>query len=591
MSLQLKILGKIFVRFVQGLIFFLLSYLFVASVFAQSLDGDWEGSMTCSENISNRNPGYSVSLDLQISGTTGKADRSDAQSQEIFNLQVLASGAIEMQSTGRLKSDSAPRWTTRFTGRSSDSNKLELIGQMYAADSRTLVRERCSLVLFRSSQSVANNLTSPSSDQLTEMLRRSNDASSSTVKVQTTGAIQRNSPVSVLDHLAFRIREVTPKRAPLSTGSTNAGPNGLPLGEGGALYLPEDWLMGPGQRWHYRTSPRSGASPVPVRRASVNELKVMEKAHALMQRIESRVLVLLADGEIVDVISTGGISFDTRLLSASMAKTVTAIAAGKAMCAGRITLNSRADSLVTSLKGTDLGAATLRDALMMASGTTEPMATDYVGTTPEETRQYLEGSGNLEQLLATPRQSSAQRSLFGKLGPGERFSYKARDPFVVAMMLERSVGMPATRWLEEQLLAEIGIEHPAILGTDRSGYFHGANGGVRLALIDWIRLANYVDQQRRTDTCFGRFIKDMGTTQIRAPGVTKGFDGYGYLTWTDNSFAPNTFWAVGYGGQRIGWSSDPNNKRVVLMFSNSADRDMDQVYPLAQEWFSLGKKR
>ena len=578
-------------RFVQGLICFLLSYLFVASAFAQSLDGGWEGSMTCSENIINRNPGYSVSLDLQISGTTGKADRSDAQSQEIFTLQVLASGAIEMQSTGRLKSDSAPRWTTRFTGRGSGSNKLELIGQMYAADSRTLVRERCSLVLYRGSQSIANNLTSPSSDQLSETLRRNNDASSSTGNAQSSPSIQQSSTLSGLDHQAFRIREVTPKRAPLTTGSTSAGPNGLPLGEGGALYLPEDWLMGPGQRWHYRTSPRSGASPVPVRRASADELKVMEKAHALMQRIESRVLVLLADGEIVDVISTGGISFDTRLLSASMAKTVTAIAAGKAVCAGRITLNSRADSLVTSLKGTDLGAATLRDALMMASGTTEPMATDYVGTTPEETRQYLEGSGNLEQLLATPRQSSAQRSLFGKLGPGERFSYKARDPFVVAMMLERSVGMPATRWLEEQLLAEIGIEHQSILGTDRSGYFHGANGGVRLALIDWIRLANYVDQQRRTDTCFGRFIKDMGTTQIRAPGVTKGFDGYGYLTWTDNSFAPNTFWAVGYGGQRIGWSSDPNNKRVFLMFSNSADRDMDQVYPLAREWFSLGQKR
>ena len=578
-------------RFVQRLMCFLLSYLFVASASAQSLDGAWKGSMTCSENITNRNPGYTVSLDLQISGTTGKAERSDTQSLEIFSLKVQPSGTIELQSTGRLKNDTTPRWTTRFAGSAAGSNKFELIGQMYAADARTLVRERCSVVLQRSSQAMANNVTSPSSDQPVEMLRRNIDASSSTGNVQSTPSIQQSSTLSGLDHRTFRIREVTPKRAPLSTGSTNAGPNGLPLGEGGALYLPEDWLMGPGQRWHYRTSPRSGASPVPVRRASADELKVMEKAHALMQRIESRVLVLLADGEIVDVISTGGISFDTRLLSASMAKTVTAIAAGKAMCAGRITLNSRADSLVTSLKGTDLGAATLRDALMMASGTTEPMTTDYVGTTLEETREYLEGSGNLEQLLATPRQSSAQRSLFGKLGLGERFSYKARDPFVVAMMLERSVGMPATRWLEEQLLAEIGIEHQAILGTDRSGYFHGANGGVRLALIDWIRLANYVDQQRRTETCFGRFIKEMGTTQIRAPGVTKGFDGYGYLTWTDNSFAPNTFWAVGYGGQRIGWSSDPNNKRVFLMFSNSADRDMDQVYPLAREWFSLGQKR
>jgi len=572
-------------------VFLFIGYLYPIAGSAQSLDGVWTGSFTCSENLTNRNPSYTVSLELQISGTTGRAERADAQSLETFALQVQPSGAIELQSTGRLRNDTTPRWTTRLAGRASGADKLELIGQMYAADARTLVRERCSVVLQRSAPSTASNAAPPTSDQLSEMLLRAIDAGSASASPQDTPAVPQTSAASGLDHRGFRIREVTPKRAPLSTGATTAGLGGLPRGEGDTLYLPEDWLRGPGQPWHYRTTPRAGASPVTVRRATADELRVMDKANALMQRIESRVMVLLADGEIVDVISTGGISFDTRLLSASMAKTVAALAAGKAVCAGRIAMDRRADSVITALQGTDLGTATLRDVLMMASGTTEPTARDYVGTTPEETWQYLEGAGNLEQLLATPRQSTAQRGIFGKLRPGERFSYKSRDPFTVAMMLEKSVGMPTTRWVEEQLLADIRIEYPAVLGTDRSGYFHGANGSVRLALIDWIRLAIYVDNQRRTDTCFGRFIKDLGTTQIRAPGVTKGFDGYGYLTWTDNSYAPNTFWAVGYGGQRIGWSSDPSNRRVFLMFSNSADSDMDQVYPLAREWFALGQRR
>ena len=30
----------------------------------------------------------------------------------------------------------------------------------------------------------------------------------------------------------------------------------------------------------------------------------------------------------------------------------------------------------------------------------------------------------------------------------------------------------------------------------------------------------------------------------------KTVNGYGYYTWTDNRMAPDTFWAVGYGGQR-----------------------------------------
>lgn len=547
--------------------FWMLLFIHPVIGWTQPIDGTWSGTLKCSENLINRNPAYSIDFDLQVTGTTGHGERTDAQSIERFSMQQQPSGVIELQSTGRLRSDTSPRWTTRFTGRALDSDKLELNGQMFGADGRTLVRERCSVVLLRSTTGVANTFPTINYEE------------------------SPNAKKSGFDHRNFKIREVTPKSRPLSTQATSSGLGGLPRGEGDALYLPEDWLTGTGQPWHFRTVPTRSALPVPVRSPDADEKKVIAKAQALMQRLESRAMVLLDDGEIVEVISTGGIQFDTLLLSASMAKTVTALATGKAICAGRLSMDKRADSVVAALAGTDLGAATLRDLLMMASGTTEPSARDYVGTTPEETRQYLEGSGNLEQLLATPRQSTAQKGVFSKLRPGERFSYKSRDPYTVAMMLERAVGMPATRWIDQQLLSEARTEYPAILATDRSGYFHGANGGVRLALIDWIRLAIYVDEQRRTETCFGRFIKEMGKTQIRASGVTKGFDGYGYLTWTDNSYAPNSFWAVGYGGQRIGWSTDPHNRRIFLMFSNSADRDMDHVYPVAREWFTLGQKR
>lgn len=567
---------------------FFLAYLLPITASAQSLDGAWAGSLTCSENLQNRNPPYSVSLSMQIAAASGRAERTDAQSIEAFSLQVQPSGAIELQSTGRLRSDSSPRWVTRLTGRASNAELLEFNGQMFSPDGK-LVRERCSVTLRRSAQSAANSTSAATNeDRLTELLRQATEPSATP---SLSPADSRSERAAGMDHRSYQIREVKPRVPPRSTAGTTAGMGGLPLGEGGALYLPEDWLLGSGQPWHYRTTPRGGAVPVPVRSPNHEEVRVIEKARALLQQIESRVVALIADGEIVEVITTGGIRLDTRLMSASMAKTVTALAAGKAICAGRLSMDKRADSLIPGLVGTDLGAATLRDLLLMASGTTEPSARDYVGTTPEEFRQYLEGPGNLEQMLATPSQSMAQRGVFSKVRPGERFSYKSRDPYTVAMMLERSVGMPATRWVEQHLLGEVAAEYPAILATDRSGYFHGANGAVRMALIDWIRLAIYVDNQRRTDTCFGRFIRDMGKTQIRADGVVNHIGGYSYLTWTENSLAPNTFWAVGYGGQRIGWSSDPSNKRIFLMFSNSADRHMDQVYPIARDWFAIGQRR
>ncbi|MFN9969790.1 MAG: hypothetical protein ACK58T_07825, partial [Phycisphaerae bacterium] len=60
--------------------------------------------------------------------------------------------------------------------------------------------------------------------------------------------------------------------------------------------------------------------------------------------------------------------------------------------------------------------------------------------------------------------------------------------------------------------------------------------------------------------------------------------GYGYLTWTDNELAPGSFWAAGYGGQRIGWSTDPAKTRVFLTFGVESDRDMTALYPLAARW-------
>ncbi len=535
------------------------------TAWASALDGRWTGALTCSESVTNRNPGFTVPLDLAISGTSGTSNRSDEQTVETFAYQLAPSGLLDIQSQGRRRTDTDTRWVTRLSGHAHNGT-LELKGQMFAGDGKTLVRDKCSASLNRTT-----SVTVTSAPPAT-----------------ATGHQATHS--STLTHKSFQIKEVAPKTPPKNHAATTPGFGGLPLGEGGALYLPEDWLMGTGQPWHYRTNPRPQAQPVPVRQATPAEAPVIQRAEALMQQIESRVLVLMDQGEIVSITTTGGIRLDSRLLSASMAKTLTALAAGKAVCAGRLNMGQRADSVIPALSGTDLGAATLRDLLMMASGTTEPGERDYVGTTAEETRFHLEGAGNLERLLSTPGQSSAQRGMFSKIKPGERFSYKSRDPYTVAMMLERTVGMPATRWMETQLLVPADAEHSAIFATDRSGYFRGTNDAMRLALIDWIRLAIYIDKERKQDSCFGRFIRDMGSTQIRAPGLVNHMSGYGYFTFTENALTPQSYWAVGYGGQRIGWSTEAGNSRIFMLFSNSADRHMDLVYPIARDWMRLGSK-
>jgi hypothetical protein len=209
------------------------------------------------ENIANRNPGFKVPLDLALSGTSGTSDRTDAQTVETFAYQLAPSGLLDMQSQGRRRTDTDTRWVTRLSGHATNGT-LELQGQMFAGDGKTLVRERCSASLRRTTGAVGPSATA-----------QNPQATTSNIQI----------------HKTPQIKEVAPKTPPKNHAATTPGFGGLPLGEGGALYLPEDWLMGTGQPWHYRTNPRPQAPPVPVRQATPAEAPIIQRAEALMQQI------------------------------------------------------------------------------------------------------------------------------------------------------------------------------------------------------------------------------------------------------------------------------------------------------------------
>jgi CubicO group peptidase (beta-lactamase class C family) len=86
--------------------------------------------------------------------------------------------------------------------------------------------------------------------------------------------------------------------------------------------------------------------------------------------------------------------------------------------------------------------------------------------------------------------------------------------------------------------------------------------------------------------CFADYVARASRTQIPNESKKAGasFDGYGYMTWTENLQRRDSYWAVGHGGQRIGWNHA--NTRMVIAFSNVEDY-MGDLYKLYAEWASL----
>lgn len=354
----------------------------------------------------------------------------------------------------------------------------------------------------------------------------------------------------------------------------------LPTREG-LGHLPDAWLLGTGQPWHHRIAraPDGQALPLGRREPRDDERAIVQAAQQWLDRSDGKLLMLLDGRDLVAVLAKPPVHEQSLLLSASMAKTLTAMGAGRAVCAGRLGLDSRAGDVVPALRGTDLGRATLADLLTMRSGTTEPRRGDPHGLTLDEDAAVREGRTDYQRLIAGGRLAKAA----SQAPPGQRFAYKSTDPLVVAMMVREVSGQPFAHWIESEVLAAVPIQGPAVIGQDHAGHAD-ASGSVRLDALDWARLAVHLREQRAAPGCFGDFLRRASSTQAANPRDTApAFGGYGFFVWTDTRFAPETFWAAGWGGQRIGWSTRADNPRVLLTFGNT-DRAMPELYRLAATW-------
>lgn len=359
----------------------------------------------------------------------------------------------------------------------------------------------------------------------------------------------------------------------------------------GAAAAPDTWLLvKKGKPWWYTTQP----SPTPLalhqRAATTAEQLVIDRARLLVANRPAKAFALLDGDAVVYSETKAPADSESVFFGYSMGKTVTAMAVGQAICAGKLKLETRASDLMPELNGKALGLATVHDLLRMASGAADPNPDSSVWT-PDQFKEWSRGDLNLLNLVTEDRVAKAQRGVFSDYKPGELFSYKSTDPTVLGVMVSRATNTVWNQWIQERVLNPMGIAHPGFYVQDRQQ--NGlADSGLRMRLDDWIRFAVWVKRSSKEPSCFGDFVRKALSTQVRNPGSPatrkfgKAFGGYGYFTWTENPVVPNTAWASGWGGQRIGWNTDPANNRIVVTFSNIQNwmADVDDV---ARDWNAL----
>jgi len=364
----------------------------------------------------------------------------------------------------------------------------------------------------------------------------------------------------------------------------------LATNAGAVAQAPDDILLGHGQKWHYRTTVAVPHQTLKKKEPTPAESPSVSRAQEILNRSSVKAILLMNGNEIVWAGYKAPANSNSLFQGFSMAKTVTSMAVGKAICSDKFSLQDQAEKHVAELKGTHLGSVTVQQLLKMSSGTASinPESTVYSNTiySPEQSRGLQLGKLSVLDVLKTSKVSDAYHGpLGGKRKAGEEFNYHSTDPLLLGVIINLATGMNYAQWVEKQVLIPAGISHAAIIGQDHFG-FGAADGNVRMTLEDWGRFAYWVKTNENGSDCFAGYVKDASRTQIRNSSIKqgKGFNGYGYLVWTDNIPQSDSYWANGYGGQRIGWNH--RNNRMLIAFSNAADYT-DDLYRFYADWSQL----
>ena len=244
-------------------------------------------------------------------------------------------------------------------------------------------------------------------------------------------------------------------------------------------------------------------------------------------------LLVLKDGHIVAERYNYDRKPDQRMLSNSMAKTIVALAVGRAVEDGLIhSIDDTAARYVPQLAGSLYGETKLVNLLRMASGAR--FVQDY---TPTDDRARFNRVAQVNGYVA------AARSISDRADPeGEKFNYSNAQTVVLGLLLRAATGKSLCAYVDEKLWKPMGAASRATWLTNKADQFEQAAGGFNATVQDYARLGWLMarDGQRDDQTVIPRdWLLKMTDPQLQPPAFRPGTmlnhgktgSGYGFQTW------------------------------------------------------------
>lgn len=261
--------------------------------------------------------------------------------------------------------------------------------------------------------------------------------------------------------------------------------------------------------------------PLPVRRKPTISREALAAATSYAADQKSYALLVWRDGAIEAERYWPGYNRSTRFETASMAKTVTALAVGAAVAAGKIkSVDDPIGRYVPALQGTRRGSLPLSAYLTMSSGIETPPSS---AGDDSPYWQYALGNELTAAAAHWPDNCSALTE----------FCYANANTHYLGLALQGATGLRYSQWLSNRLWRPLG-NGDARLWLDRPGGSPRFSGYLMASAEDWLRVGRLILDRGRAN---GRqLVSASWIARMSAPSATN--PNYGWQIWRGNPYNP-----------------------------------------------------